>query len=648
VSGLLGAWTLSGGPVESRLDRPARAAMRRRVPGGGVDLEEVARGRLWLVAPRGRVVLSDDACLAWEGVLALDPGEAPADLLARAGRRGEPPAPEGHFALAWATGGGDAGGGALTLVRAPSGGERLYFVRLGDLVLFAAALPPLLAHPAVTPALAPRPAGEALIVGHTVAGDESLLAGIDEVAPAHALTLTDRVGPQRWVAPWRAALRSPEGDPAALAAGFRDSLTRAVERAAGGRRPIAVALSGGIDSAAIAAAAVDVAGAGGVVAYSWEFDDPGHGRETSYAVACARALGIRDHRVFALDEDRFLADVPEQVWRAESPVHWPKAFLLQVARRIAVDGFDRYLTGFGVGSHMGYLDEVARVLGRLGPPEEALLWWRPARFRRVRWPGLGARLHPGLEPPHARLFHPLVLRLWDEGLVRDPRRFYPPELAPLLRRLEETRAALAGEVAALRPRPADPEARLRERLQLGAFRHLVSCIDVTRSEKASREAGILRISPAHFAGCLPYAYFPLHPRPPLLAPARRQRPGKRLLQLAYRGVLPDPVLFRKKSWADAVASRRWLQRGRSLMQRALPDFPASLEDLGPGTHRALHYWEPRSIQAAALSLAFFRRLFVDRPAAAAGAPPTWAELIPGIRWPGRPRPAARAPLPVRA
>jgi hypothetical protein len=93
-------------------------------------------------------------------------------------------------------------------------------------------------------------------------------------------------------------------------------------------------------------------------------------------------------------------------------------------------------------------------------------------------------------------------------------------------------------------------------------------------------------------------------------------------------VLPDEVLFRKKSWSDAVASNAWRRRGRVLMLRAVPGFPRELDELGPGTAEAVEFWEPHSILASSLSLWFFREIFVGR---AAVQPPAWEDLVPRAR-----------------
>lgn len=597
---LVGAWALPGATVDelSIADRTRMAD----VLGPGPRVELVTE-RLWLTADPAKSRRAGDAVCGWEGFVA-DGGLAPLQVDAFDARH------DGHFVMVQHV------GGRLRLLRSLSGGERLYVAKLGRLVLFAASIRPLLLHPSIERTLDPDVTDEVLLTGHPLFGTRTPIRGIEEVLPGHEAVVTDdgRLE-QHWA--WPQALRSPRGAPAALAKQFRDALCTAVERAVGSQRPVAVALSGGIDSSAIAAAAVEVVGADAVHAFTYEFDDQSHAPpETGYAKTVAKALGIRRHDVFGISFKDFLDALPEHVWRSESSVHWPKAFLLPVARKIASYGYDRYLTGFGIGSHMSYLREFAAALPFIPWPRHTLKYWRRVRFDAWDWLEHLAKIHPGLEPPHPRLYDLLLQVLEQRGVIEDHRAFYPPHMAALL----ERRARHAWRPAEF----ADDDRPLAEQLQRHAFAHLISCIDVTRSEKASREVGMARVAPAHFANCIPYAYFPIEPAPRLWSAARKQRPGKYLLQLAYRGVLPDEVLFRKKSWDDAVTSRAWRKRGRVFMLRALPGFPNEMSELGPEYPDAVQSWEPTSIQANCLSFWFWQDLFVRRPIRS--TPPRWPEL----------------------
>lgn len=612
MSDLLGAVSLSGRSIAKLLDRDTRRAMLAFLPGYPEHVTEFERDGIWLCGPSDKVVQDGEWCLAAEGW--LGPGTegsrtAAAALAAAKAGKGGALALEGQYALACA----DSIKGALTLVRSPSGGERLYYARTGELVLFAASVKPLLGCTLLSPKLNMSVVNEVLLTGLPNFGCGTLFEGVDEVLPGHALGISGGVGRQEWC--FGRALASREGPPERLAQEFRQSLNDAVQRAIGSQRPVAIALSGGIDSSAIAAAAVEAVGSDSVHAFTWEFDDHGHSTETHYAEEVARHLGIRHHHIFKLSLQDFLDGIPEVVWRSEGFVQWPKSFLLPVARYIRDAGFDQYLTGFGIGSHMGYLDEFARVLQWLPFSNVLLRYWQLARFGNWRRLDRLAGIHPGLEPPHPRLYYMLLRLLQHTGHVRNIAGFYPPEMRIMVENLHG-----AAEFE-------DETLPLGRRLQLHAFAHLISCIDITRSEKSTREAtGIHRVSPAHFPSCIPYAYFPVRPPPFVWSRDRDKRPGKLLLQLAYRGVLPDSVLFRKKSWDDAVASRSWIREGRTLMLHAVPDFPENLRDIDRGYPDAVRFWEPRSINATGLGFAFWRKIFLER--SLANEPPVWEELFP--------------------
>ncbi len=331
--------------------------------------------------------------------------------------------------------------------------------------------------------------------------------------------------------------------------------------------------------------------------------------------------------MFQLSAKDYLAAIPEMVWRSESLVHWPKAFMLLVAREVRRRGFDRYLTGFGIGSHTAWLRDLAGLLGR-APAAAVLAHWKRARFG----PGskalsrLSCRLvgiHPGLEPPHPRLYYQVLRVLQQAGRIKDVASFFP---APMARFFERQRP-----LAELEPNLVGLE--LSEQLLRVAFGHLVSCIDVTRSESASRQLGVFRLAPAHFASCIPYAYLPLEPAPRLWSAERALRPGKLLIREAFKDALPDSVLYRVKDWDHAVASARWRSAARRLMLQTLPGFPRDAERYGAGYAEAISYWEPRSTLATCLSLRLWERIFIDR--APSETPPVWSELF---------EPSALAPL----
>lgn len=581
-----GVWSLTQAPVGP-------------VPGWGAPDRQVGpRLALWTADAHHR--FAGPRLLVWQGFVTDRSLEAwdqdPETVL------------EGHHAAAWTAGPGQP----VQLCRSLSGGERLVWARVGPRVFFASSVRPLLGLPGVGQALRTDVLDGVLLSGVVQFGTGSLHAGVDALPCGHGLTLGDSVGPAHWLGV--DGLCSPQGTPEDLGRELRDRLTEAVVAAAGRERPVTVALSGGIDSSAVAAAAVDAFGADQVEAITYEFDDPTHGTERPWARQVAAHLGITRHHVLPLTAADYLAAIPEQVWRSESLVHWPKAYLVPVARAVRRLGRGRYLTGFGFGSHMGSLGALGQALERAPRPGALLAHWRQSRFTQARLPDHLGRLHPALAPPHPRLYYGLVRLLEHRGRIDDARRFFPEALHPLLGR--------APDVGALEP--GLEGLPLGQALQRHALARGVSCIDVTRSESVSRQLGVLRLSPGHFRSVVPHAYFPISPAPRLWTGDRSLRPGKLLLRHAFAGRLPDDVLYRVKDWGDAVASDAWLRLGRARMLGVLPRFPDDAERYGPGHAAAITAWEPHSILATSLALRLWERMFVEQPVG--DSPPDWAGL----------------------
>ena len=490
------------------------------------------------------------------------------------------------------------------------GGERLYYTRIYGLVLFASTVKPLLAHSRVGFGLDPGALGEAVLTGLTVSSGKTLFAGINEVPPGCRLTFeTGRAYQQPH---WPGLLKSKKGSLSTLASGFRDALGEAVGLAIGRRTRIAVTLSGGIDSAAITALAAEALGADNIDAFTYEFDDPTHRSETSYAREVCQRLGIRRHHVFKISLAEFLSAIPETVWRSEHIAHWPKAWMIPVSRRIREAGFDRYLSGFGIGSHMAYLEDLVALLGWLPCSKTSLKVWKLARTRQLRWLGGLEHLHPGFALPNFRQYYLLLCLLRHYGVVENVSEFYPRQM----------RALVTDALAPVSCEHCDGTP-LIDVLRQHSFDVLASCVDVTRWEKVLREIGTERISPAHFASCMPYAYMPVKPHLPIWSAKRKLRPGKLLLRIAMRRDLPESVLYRKKSWADAVISPRWHRAGLKWMRQVIPATDHYLGKTDPRYLSALKFWSPRSPQDSVTALAFWHRVF-SHPGNS--EPPTWEEL----------------------
>lgn len=579
---LFGLWSCTGEPLDPAAHEPAWAALAACA---GSPRAEVRAGSLWLSGPNAHTRTDPADPRAHVGFLLED---------ATHGLRG-------HFACARLV------DGALVLERSISGGERLVWARLGPVMWFASSLRLLLAHPRIHPTMHRPALAEVLLTGRTCFGAHTLLEEVSEVMAGQQLVCDPAPGRPALAHP--EALRMPEGDPDQLGRQLFERLTEAVAAAAGPSRPVPVALSGGIDSSAIAASAVEAFGADNVAALTYEFDDDDHPVETHYARQVCEHLGISHHDVFQLSPAGFVERIPEMVWRSENPAHWPKTFMLEIAEAVRARGFDRYLTGFGFGSHMEWMRQIGRWVGRL-PGGALRRAWRRARFihggrhRGLHW------LHPALEPPHPRIYHMMIRLLAHAGRIDSVEAAYPEVMRPLIEALTPV-SELEPELEAL-----DPVTRF----QRVACTHMLSCIDVTRPERASRQLGVWRISPGHFTSTIAHAYFPPADTSQLTRAQRQLRPGKLLLRQAYAERLPDAVIYRIKSWADAVASEGWIQAGRVAMCSALSGFPADFDRFGPGWRRAVCAWEPDSILATCLGTRLWEALLEVH------TPPTWDEV----------------------
>jgi len=268
---------------------------------------------------------------------------------------------EGMFALVVH----DEREGALWAARDRLGIKPLYWCRRpsGGLALASEASPLASCY-----GLGPDPAGVAEVLGFGSPIGTSAYLGVHEVEPG---TVTD-FGPD---GPTRTRPFPAPADPGASLAQVFPS---AVERHLVSDRPVALFLSGGFDSAAIASFAPSSSLTAITLAYAGNAGDVGRARET------ATACGL-EHRVVEVAAD----DVPG----------WSRGFLAAMDQP-TVDGFNTYLVS-GVAAEAGF--PVA--LSGLGGDEVLGGYGYARRWRQLT---LVARAWPFL-PPGAR--HALASRL---------------------------------------------------------------------------------------------------------------------------------------------------------------------------------------------------------------------------------------------
>lgn len=607
MAALFGIWDLRGTNAAACIEEAGPRAALRQLDGPRRDW---SRGPLWLTAAARNLETAEGRCAAWEG------------LLLRGGKPLEPGFESewtGHFALAWA----DPTARRLRLTRDASAGERLFYAEEDGLVLFSSSVRPLLMSMGRGRRVHRGAALEQLLQGLIVFGDQTLFEGIREVAPGH---FVEFAGERRLSGPAWPGLIAPEpGSSLATPVALRAALKVATASAIGKAPEVLVSLSGGIDSAATAALAVELLGPERVSAVTYTFDDPAHVDETPLASLVCRHLGIVRHHVARISYDDFIAAVPEAAWRMEDVTILSRTRLVCLSRAIRALGFDQAITGHGIEqvlgmfSHGRELADLASVIPWLPSADAALSHWpralRPEGRGRRDW---RERLHRGLKPPPPALFQFVVTVLFHNGLLREPEALFPEALRPHVAACLRSPGA-AEAVAAVRGLPIAVQfQRLNyDRLILNRF--------FKGKTRFTREAGATQVSPAMF----------LHRSAVAGHYWTKAQPDRSLLRAAM-GELPAEILDRPKICQQAVNPESWSRRLAGLLRERLSGSTRDLaEELGVNAtggplatdlvdfsaHGDMVPYARGNLEA----LALWRRIFIAAPPP--DEAPDWSALL---------------------
>jgi asparagine synthase (glutamine-hydrolysing) len=261
----------------------------------------------------------------------------------------------------------DATARRLVLARDPFGVKPLYVHDDGTTLAFASEVRALLCHPSVARAVDLEGLVEYVSLTY-VPSPRTAFAGVRKLLPGHALVCDeDGVREHRFHRPDRSPLEEPDG---VLVERLRDAIARAVRRQMVADVPVGVMLSGGSDSAAVAAL-MTAAADGPVRSFTVGFADGFSGDERAAARRSAALLGT-DHHELTLSPAAFEDALPRSVAHLEEPVATTSAFAFWKLSELAREHVKVVLTGQGAdepfAGYPRHLGERYGALYRRLPP----------------------------------------------------------------------------------------------------------------------------------------------------------------------------------------------------------------------------------------------------------------------------------------
>jgi asparagine synthase (glutamine-hydrolysing) len=253
----------------------------------------------------------------------------------------------------------------LHLVRDRLGKKPLYYTHGAGALVFASELKALLAGLDRKPELDRQALHDYLTLRY-VPAPLTPWQDVRKLEPGERLEIDLDSGSRelhRW---WHVDVVSGNGDVPEAPAQFEDLLLAAVEkRLLAADVPVGVLLSGGIDSSAVSAAAVEL-GHRDFHTFAVGFADGGEFSELGFARRVAEHIGSRHHEV-VIDQDQFIAALPELVYQTDEPLADLATVPLHAVARLAREHVKVVLSGEGGDEVLaGYdLDVLAARLHRL-------------------------------------------------------------------------------------------------------------------------------------------------------------------------------------------------------------------------------------------------------------------------------------------
>ncbi len=266
----------------------------------------------------------------------------------------------------------------LILIRDRIGIKPLYYFWAGTTLIFASEIKALLASRLFRPSLNHQAIWDYLTFRY-VPGPETVWQCIWKLPPGHILEWSPGLQPKVY-SYWKTEVVSGRSELFAdqVLREFEDLFLDSVQRhLVTSDVPVGVLLSGGLDSSALAAAAVEL-GHKRFHTFSVGFDEGGEYSELAYARLMAKHVGAEYHEVIIGQSD-FLEMLPESVRAADEPLADLTAVPLLAVSRLARQSVKVVLSGEGSDEILGGYDFDASV--RLWNLIKALQAFPPSLLR---------------------------------------------------------------------------------------------------------------------------------------------------------------------------------------------------------------------------------------------------------------------------
>ncbi|HKS28525.1 MAG TPA: asparagine synthase (glutamine-hydrolyzing) [Pyrinomonadaceae bacterium] len=429
----------------------------------------------------------------------------------------------------------------LFIARDRLGVKPLYYVHTADGSLyFASEIKALLEAGAVGKPEINFRALPDYLANHGTSADETLFDQVRRLLPGHTLLWRD--GQIRIEKYWDVSFRpEDESQRERSDEDYVREWTELFERSVRLRLmadvPLGMFLSGGIDSSAIAAVMSRMVSEP-IKTFSVAFAER-EANELEYARMVARAFKTDHHEVLVSPED-FFAELPRLVWHEDEPLAHPSSVALYFVSRLASEHVKVVLTGEGSDELMGGYERYYKTLLQLslGP-----------RYRKWTPRGVREMLSRRIEslPVQSRVRHKLTRTFLC--LEPDVENIYFDNFAVFRSRMQEELLApetkeRAGMIEPYREMrryfdAADSDSLLNRMLYADMKTYLHELL--MKQDQMSMAASIESRVPF-----LDHKLVEFTARLPVRMKIRRGWTTKYILRESMKGVLPEPILSRKK------------------------------------------------------------------------------------------------------